>query len=700
MHLLIGFIFFVFTCTGFHDEPLGTYNIDWDLVQTEPRFYSSTIDLGECVCDLTWYACDGNCHCDPDCTAEHKSRFSDKLAEGPLSSKMLMCNDPMLKEVNARGAVLETFADNMLCVESEHSPTLGFFYELTQSVDDQLYTENEPDYVWKYRPPEPKAPSGLNDAFYMVGDPIGLAYVDSFGKLYQAGSKSWVVPAPYFEGLCSDSNFATFMQPEMSSCLRALPDLQQECVAGSTLSVQYYNVSRKAARYRTSTTRLDPQWISPVIVSWRYKWAEAESYAPPIATRAPTPFLNETSDTVAGSGAGSNSTPVFTNKPPTEAPTDSPTTAEPTVSPTPRPSASPTETPKFSNESLYDPKWIYNLTGVDVPPLFWNKTSLTCENAVTEVTYVFHYALRGTLEAVTIEYVLDNVEAGGREEAQYPTNVNQRFETVFNLTISGKVSRAKSGNPGYIVGKPILAGWLVYKPGTGGDTTSVTAIKQQRDGLTFMPVGEDHECLPFNMRGGTSISFGQDTLASCYVELTFEELRDICKMENMYYMKQYLNISTDYVGKWGDSDYYRLSDWLKIEYDATMKEPVFNEADGTCYLANRMNLEILTAKLGAMGNPQVTIIGARMTYGYSTWTFQSPDRSSANPQRLPIVMTVSFSNVDTGLEPLVLEGPPILPKIPYDVLYPLFIERADSGTSAVGCALALFMPWWCLLALS
>lgn len=44
--------------------------------------FLTTLDLGTCICDLTWDACDYNCYCDPDCTYTEKTLFTDGKDEG------------------------------------------------------------------------------------------------------------------------------------------------------------------------------------------------------------------------------------------------------------------------------------------------------------------------------------------------------------------------------------------------------------------------------------------------------------------------------------------------------------------------------------------------------------------------------------------------------------------------------------------
>lgn len=62
-----------------------TYTIDWLNVTTATRTVQN-IDLGLCVCDLTFFRCDVNCLCDTDCTKTDELQFAFALPDGPQST--------------------------------------------------------------------------------------------------------------------------------------------------------------------------------------------------------------------------------------------------------------------------------------------------------------------------------------------------------------------------------------------------------------------------------------------------------------------------------------------------------------------------------------------------------------------------------------------------------------------------------------
>lgn len=98
-------------------------------------------------------------------------------------------------------------------------------------------------------------------------------------------------------------------------------------------------------------------------------------------------------------------------------------------------------------------------------------------------------------------------------------------------------------------------------------------------------------------------------------------------------------------------------------------------------LTTAVNLELVTVDAGAFNNPQRRVLAAEYTYSTSTWQFTASDTSTA--QLFPVFATVSFIPLaNDGATEYVPSAPPLLPKFPYDLLYPLYIESGATRTNA------------------
>ena len=99
-------------------------------------------------------------------------------------------------------------------------------------------------------------------------------------------------------------------------------------------------------------------------------------------------------------------------------------------------------------------------------------------------------------------------------------------------------------------------------------------------------------------------------------------------------------------------------------------------------------MEIATVNAGAFNNAQTRILSAQLTYSTSTWQFTGEDSSVA--QRFPVFATATFIHVPIdGLHEYTPSAPPLLPKFPNDLLYPLYIQSAARNSAAPSLGLGL-----------
>ena len=81
-------------------------------------------------------------------------------------------------------------------------------------------------------------------------------------------------------------------------------------------------------------------------------------------------------------------------------------------------------------------------------------------------------------------------------------------------------------------------------------------------------------------------------------------------------------------------------------------------------------------QVGAEDNPQETILYGEVTYSTATWHFPSTNRSSTG--FFPVTASVTFVEHDADdLTDFVPGAPPLFPKFPRDLLYPLYIDTAE-----------------------
>ena len=126
-------------------------------------------------------------------------------------------------------------------------------------------------------------------------------------------------------------------------------------------------------------------------------------------------------------------------------------------------------------------------------------TSFTtqCLNALTKVTYVIRYQ-DGVIISASADVIVKDVSVTS-------TSVSQMFATIYlNSTTSISNIRAKSGNPGYLLEKPILFGSLT----TTAD--GIQTIEPEIAGISMLKGSCDNPIL-------SPITFNQDSVTGLCV---------------------------------------------------------------------------------------------------------------------------------------------------------------------------------------
>lgn len=188
------------------------------------------------------------------------------------------------------------------------------------------------------------------------------------------------------------------------------------------------------------------------------------------------------------------------------------------------------------------------------------------------------------------------------------------------------------------------------------------------------------------------ISFGQDAKYTCYLRLTLSALQALCNAGSGAggTLPYFGNVSTS-LGVWGNSDFVDVNQWVSIKQSSPGVGNWVASTRTCAGLTSSLNIEVATTDAGAFNNAQRRVLAAQIIYGTSTWQFTGEDATT--PQLFPVFATASFIHVPhEGLEEYVPQAPPLLPKFPNDLLYPLYIESAATSaapSAIIGVACAL-----------
>ncbi|XP_075034551.1 tectonic-1 [Mixophyes fleayi] len=182
-------------------------------------FVTSVASL--CVCDLLVAQCDGNCCCDPDCSASDFSVFSGCSIPVVIGDSQLCTQEAIHYSINASKVpqriteTVEVVNPNIFCIQAtNYQPALSFItpddptatnFEslLKEFGGNQFSTENGAQNTVV-------SAAARNATRYEYGSPILTP--DSYLKL----------PAPLGTRTCTDNNPVGFLESQDSTCSRSV----------------------------------------------------------------------------------------------------------------------------------------------------------------------------------------------------------------------------------------------------------------------------------------------------------------------------------------------------------------------------------------------------------------------------------------------------------------------------------------------
>lgn len=656
-----------------------------------------------CICDLTAGMCDLNCCCDSECTDSQRERFEDKetcLNEGPAAGgEITKCySTKAVDQVNHRypltaKGTAKSSIDRMLCVRFDNSDLRGEYYSDPGYPPSSTFDDSDGRKNFDYPFVSNTAQTSAVDQVYDTGDPIAAAFRlgENFVSAY--GGSMPLPIANDASGECVETQRADFGMPRSSECHRVLDgDLSETCeTLGSFRLASSLYVGTNAG----ATPAGASSWTQVEVrdVMWRDFGKESSSSDNEILYEYPG-FNPESPDCDASYRLSND-------------PTVSPTTSRPTtLAPTRYPTLSPVmnatgidddddgtivrDDDDFSVPApSFQPTLTFAPTSECETGTFRRPAAPACRNALSEISYTFVYSGESRILSAYADLVLTDVPSTA-------TSLKQRFSVsyVSNAEVERKsddanvVNRTRSGNPGYIFGRPVLAG-----------KNHETYVSPRVDGLAILGASGDTSC---EGSGATRVvvPFGSDTISGCILRLNRTGFRDFCQGRGPHVvddaLPRYFNVSSslvfhadrtdladDVVGIFGNADPLDSTQWIDIDVKAASAGDAasWDELRGTCtHAITSVNYRFLWAFVGAHTNPQPKIIAARIEFGTEDLVFHSDGTSAAREESFPLQTTVTFKQRTKGYDHYTPPSPPVAVSVPYDLWYPFKIESAGSHT--------------------
>uniref|UniRef100_A0A1I8HVC0 DUF1619 domain-containing protein n=1 Tax=Macrostomum lignano TaxID=282301 RepID=A0A1I8HVC0_9PLAT len=142
-------------------------------------------------------------------------------------------------------------------------------------------------------------------------------------------------------------------------------------------------------------------------------------------------------------------------------------------------------------------------TGGDAPSL----NGTVCSNVLTDLTYSLKYQQSLGIYEVSYDATLTEFNVSSRY------SLKQTFNVAFNVSSSASTPTSRSGRPGYLAGKPVLAG-------SRNSTTGIIIVNpDSRQWLTVPGASSGGACNDA-AGAGRSVTYGEALLSSCSRQLT------------------------------------------------------------------------------------------------------------------------------------------------------------------------------------
>ncbi|XP_036294567.1 tectonic-3 isoform X2 [Pipistrellus kuhlii] len=283
----------------------------------------------------------------------------------------------------------------------------------------------------------------------------------------------------------------------------------------------------------------------------------------------------------------------------------------------------------------------------------------TCQNAVSQIIYEIETNGTFGIQKVSVSFGQTNltVEPGASLQQQFII----RFRAFQSTATSPPGPR--SGNPGYVVGKTLLAL-------TGDISHSVTLLQSQGDGTCSV---RRHK-----------VQFGVNAMSGCKLRL---KNVDCSHLQQEMYQTLHGRPRPEHVAIFGNADPAQKSEWTRILIRNCSVSAT--HCTSCCVVPVSLQTQVLWAYIGLQSNPQAHVSGARFLY-------QCQSIKDSQVTEVSLTTTVTFVDITQKPEPP--RGQPRTNwKLPFDFFFPFkvaFSKGADSQKGSVSPVLIL-----CLLLL-
>ncbi|XP_018413806.1 PREDICTED: tectonic-1 [Nanorana parkeri] len=284
----------------------------------------------------------------------------------------------------------------------------------------------------------------------------------------------------------------------------------------------------------------------------------------------------------------------------------------------------------------------------DQTPTYNNITGI-CTNVVLGGSYSIIYTAQGEIRSVLASFTLGTISR---------TPFQQSFQISF--TEEGAIPVTLSGNPGYVVGMPLIAGFRLPQSGI---VQSTNRFGQ----LTLLQSSVDQSCLTEQGKRA-AVLFGYNMMSGCKLRLNSFNytIAAFCQLAGVTILNALKGEQfPEYVAQFGNSQPEKVLDWVAINSITAEISQKCSADASMCKIPVSLELEVQWTKFGSLVNPQAQIVKVTEKISYAF----IPDNLGGD-RTVQISTAVTFLDVSQAASPGYKAQPTMDAKLPFDFFHP------------------------------
>ncbi|XP_057635889.1 tectonic-3 isoform X2 [Chionomys nivalis] len=291
------------------------------------------------------------------------------------------------------------------------------------------------------------------------------------------------------------------------------------------------------------------------------------------------------------------------------------------------------------------------------PPLLVGNT---CQNIVSQVIYEIETNGTFGIQKVSVRFRQTNLTVQPGVSLQQDFTIHFR---AFEPRMAALPAGPRSGNPGYLIGKPLLVL-------TGDLGHSMTLLQSEGSGICSV---KRHE-----------VQFGVNTVSGC----KFRPKEVNCShLQEEIYQALHGRPRPEHVAIFGNADPAQKGGWTRI-LSRNCSVTAAN-CSSCCLIPVSLEIQVLWAHVGLQSNPQAHVAGARFLYQCKS--VQEHQRGI----EVPLTTLVNFVDITQKPEPP-RDQPRADWKLPFDFFFPFKVAfsrgaRAQKGSASPVLVLCIFL---------